>query len=58
MTKQSCALKDKETRRVRQKIEAGIKAAKEGRTIPHEEVKRRLLATGKSPKVKIPCPRK
>ncbi|MGE3298260.1 MAG: hypothetical protein AB7I68_13050 [Porticoccaceae bacterium] len=28
---------------VRQKIAAGLLAAKEGRTIPHEEVKRRLL---------------
>jgi predicted transcriptional regulator len=29
---------------VKQKIEAGLKAAEEGRTIPHEEMKRRLLA--------------
>ncbi len=29
---------------VRQKIEAGMKAAEEGRTIPHEEMKRRLRA--------------
>ena len=29
---------------VKQKIEAGLKAVKEGRTIPHEEMKRRLLA--------------
>ncbi|MHB0986575.1 MAG: hypothetical protein ACYC05_13425 [Sulfuricella sp.] len=28
---------------VRQKIEAGLKAVNEGRTIPHEEAKRRLL---------------
>jgi predicted transcriptional regulator len=28
---------------VKQKIEAGLQAVKEGRTIPHEEVKRRLL---------------
>ena len=27
---------------VRQKIEAGLEAVKEGRTIPHEEVKRKL----------------
>lgn len=27
----------------RQKIEAGLKAVNEGRTIPHEEAKRRLL---------------
>jgi len=29
---------------VKQKIEAGLKAVGEGRTIPHEEMKRRLLA--------------
>ena len=29
---------------VKQKSEAGLKAVKEGRTIPHEEMKRRLLA--------------
>ena len=29
---------------VKQKIEAGQKAVEEGRTIPHEEMKRRLLA--------------
>ena len=29
---------------VKQKIEAGLKAADEGRTVPHEEVKARLLA--------------
>lgn len=29
---------------VKQKIEAGLKAVAEGRTIPHEEMKRRLLA--------------
>jgi predicted transcriptional regulator len=29
---------------VKQKIEAGLKAFEEGRTIPHEEMKRRLLA--------------
>jgi predicted transcriptional regulator len=28
---------------VKQKIEAGLKAVAEGRTIPHEEMKRRLL---------------
>ncbi|MCL4471308.1 MAG: hypothetical protein M1547_09380 [Gammaproteobacteria bacterium] len=28
---------------VRQKIETGLKAVNEGRTIPHEEAKRRLL---------------
>lgn len=28
---------------VKQKIHAGLQAAKEGRTIPHDEVKRRLL---------------
>jgi predicted transcriptional regulator len=28
---------------VRQKIEAGLKAVSDGRTIPHEEAKRRLL---------------
>ena len=29
---------------VKQKIEAGLKAVEEGHTIPHEEMKRRLLA--------------
>jgi len=29
---------------VKQKIEAGLKAVEEGRTIPHEEMKRRLDA--------------
>ena len=29
---------------VKQKIEAGIKAADEGRTIPHEQVKARIIA--------------
>ncbi len=29
---------------VKQKIDAGLKAVEEGRTIPHEEMKRRLLA--------------
>lgn len=29
---------------VKQKIEAGLEAAAEGRTIPHEKVKARLLA--------------
>jgi len=29
---------------VKQKIEAGLKAADEGHTVPHEEVKARLLA--------------
>ncbi len=28
---------------VMQKIEAGLKAVAEGRTVPHEEVKRRLI---------------
>jgi len=28
---------------VKQKIEAGLKAADEGRTVPHEAAKRRLL---------------
>jgi predicted transcriptional regulator len=28
---------------VKQKIKAGLQAAKEGKTIPHDEVKRRLL---------------
>ncbi|HEY7215679.1 MAG TPA: hypothetical protein VIC28_13695 [Thermoanaerobaculia bacterium] len=30
---------------VRQKIAAGLRAADEGRVVPHEEVKRRLLST-------------
>ena len=29
---------------VKQKIDAGIEAVAEGRTVPHEEMKRRLLA--------------
>jgi predicted transcriptional regulator len=29
---------------VRQKIDAGIQAADEGRVVPHEEVKKRFLA--------------
>lgn len=29
---------------VKQRIEAGLKAADEGRTVPHEEIKARLLA--------------
>lgn len=29
---------------IKQKIEAGLEAAAEGRTVPHEEVKGRLLA--------------
>jgi predicted transcriptional regulator len=29
---------------VRQKIAAGLKAADEGRVVPHEEVKRRFLS--------------
>jgi len=29
---------------VKQKIEAGLRAVAEGRTIPHDEMKRRLLA--------------
>lgn len=28
---------------VKQKIEAGLQAVAEGRTVPHEEVKRRLM---------------
>lgn len=28
---------------VKQKIEAGLKSVAEGRTVPHEEVKRRLI---------------
>lgn len=28
---------------VKQKIEAGLKAVAEGRTVPHEEVKHRLM---------------
>jgi len=28
---------------VKQKIEAGLKAADDGRTVPHEEARRRLL---------------
>ena len=28
---------------VKQKIEAGLKAVAEGRTVPHDEVKRRLM---------------
>lgn len=28
---------------VKQKIEAGLKAVEEGRTIPHEQIKTRLL---------------
>ena len=31
---------------VKQKIEAGLKAADEGRTVAHEEAKRRLLGDG------------
>lgn len=31
---------------VKQKIEAGLQAADEGRTVPHEEAKRRLLGDG------------
>ena len=30
----------------KQKIEAGLKAAAEGHTVPHEEAKRRLLGDG------------
>lgn len=29
---------------VKQKIEAGLKAVEEGSTIPHDEMKRRLLS--------------
>jgi predicted transcriptional regulator len=28
---------------VKQKIEAGLKAVAEGRTVPHEDIKRRLM---------------
>ena len=31
---------------VKQKIEAGLKAADEGRTVSHKEAKRRLLGDG------------
>ena len=31
---------------VKQKIEAGLQAADEDRTVPHEEAKRRLLGDG------------
>ncbi len=31
---------------VKQKVEAGLKAADEGRTVSHEEAKRRLLGDG------------
>lgn len=34
---------------VKQKIEAGLRAVDEGRTIPHEEIKRRLHAKRNSP---------
>lgn len=34
---------------VKQKIEAGLKAAEEGRSISHEEMKRRLIAKKKHP---------
>lgn len=34
---------------VKRKIEAGLKAVEEGRTIPHEEMKRRSCKTGGSP---------
>lgn len=34
---------------VKQKIEVGIKAVEEGRTISHEEMKRRLLAKKRRP---------
>ena len=33
---------------VKQKIEAGLKAVEEGRTIPHEEVKARILGKRQS----------
>jgi predicted transcriptional regulator len=33
---------------VKQKIDAGLKAVEEGRTISHEEMKRRLLAKKRS----------
>jgi len=29
---------------VKQKIEAGLKSVEQGRTIPHDEMKRKLLA--------------
>jgi hypothetical protein len=35
--------KDRYELYVRQKIAAGLKAADEGRVVPHEEVKRRFL---------------
>ncbi len=31
---------------VKQKIDTGLKAADEGRTVPHDEAKRRLLGDG------------
>jgi len=34
---------------VKQKIEPGIKAANEGRTIPHEKVKARIMARHNKP---------
>jgi predicted transcriptional regulator len=33
---------------VKQKIEAGLKAVAEGRTVPHEEVKCRLMLYGQT----------
>lgn len=33
---------------VKQKIEAGMKAVEEGRTVPHEEVKANILARHKA----------
>ena len=33
---------------VKQKIEMGIKAVKEGRTVPHDQVKARIMARHKS----------
>lgn len=34
---------------VKQKIEAGLKAIEEGRTIPHEQVKARIMARHQKP---------
>ncbi|MBL4583033.1 MAG: hypothetical protein JKX83_00300 [Pseudomonadales bacterium] len=34
---------------VKQKIEGGIKAIEEGRTVPHDQIKARIMARHKSP---------
>lgn len=34
---------------VKQKIESGLNAVKEGRTIPHEQVKARIMARHQQP---------